>query len=201
VLGVLLLATAFGFPNAPQGDRIICPGSPSAGASPITDERFAKLTPVWADNLRLHSTPTTRSDGVIFPVPVAPWYQPPAGGKADGENAAYDVAHGVMFSCARYDTAMGFAAWLVPPLDVPSYVARVSVKQPFKTAAGIGFGASPESVRKLYGSAPLQAAGGDLMGLQYEKRDEKVGNLHYAVDTTFVFRDGKLVGIYRVAGI
>jgi len=27
------------------------------------------------------------------------------------------------------------------------------------------------------------------------------GNLFYVVDTTFVFRDGKVVGIYRLAGV
>lgn len=201
MLGLLLLTITLGSPNRAQADRIVCPGPPSVGTNHFSDERFAKLIPVWADNLRLNSTRTTRSDGVMFPVVEAPWYQSRAGGGADGQNGFYDETHGVMFSCARYDTAMGFTAWVMPRGNVPSYVARVAVKNAFRTASGIRFGASPDSVRKLYGAAPLQVAGDHLVGLQYERQDEKVGNLHYVVDTIFVFRDGKLVGFYRIAGI
>jgi hypothetical protein len=201
MIAFIFLALTFGGPDIPATDKIVCPGRNSARVSSAAAERLAALEPAWADNRRIKSTATKRSDGIIYPIGGAAWFQGHAGGKDAGENLAYDAGQGVMFSCARYDTAMGFTAWILPTDLVPDFVPRVRLTAPFSTAGGLRMGSTLQQVRALYGNAPVANDRSGLREIQYERRVVPAGNLFYVVDTTFVFHNGKVVGIYRIAGI
>ena len=192
---VLLLTVTLGGPSVPAADKIVCPGRDGA-ATTIADARLKHLHPAWAVSLHWQSTPTQFSDGVAYPAAGATWFPSHAGGSANGENVGYDAGGGMLLSCARFDTAMSFTAWLAPQSEVPAYVPRVHPAVPFATASGIGMGSTPQQIRALYGNAPLQPAGSGLQVLQYQKNDGG----KYGATTTFVFKNGKLTGFYRIAG-
>lgn len=196
---ISLLALIAGYKGVPAADTIVCPGPDSGPVSTVSGQQAP--SPGWPDWSQLPKAPTSLSDAMVYGVPGASWFASHAGGARAGEELAYDVTHQLMLSCARYDTAMGMTIWSLSPNSVPAFIPRVHLGAVFATAAGVRIGSTPARVRAIYGPAPLQRLGSNTTVLVYEKQDAKSGNLHYVVDTTFFFKNAKLVGIYRLAGI
>jgi len=195
-------------PLIPPADRVLCPSQriDRGNVSPYSDEMLRQDYPAVDPEQdpffahRAKASATQASDLIRFPVWPATWFQGHVGAGGNGENIAYDPAAHVLYRCA-YANANQFIEARLVDVAPPSYVPRVRVQQ-FASSSGLAMGSSATAVDQVYGVAsPLQLDNG-LSLVTYEKDTPLPhGNLPYVTTTSFLIRDGRVVGIQRLSGI
>lgn len=185
-------------PGATSADQLVCPPRQHQ-TQPSIMTWLEPEVPYWMhlpENVAY--APTHASDGISVNLAGAAWLQSFAGGSGDGTYALYDTVSGAFYGCMYADTATMLDAYQTPLASVERAVPALRANIVFKTQHGIGFGATPADVRRVYGDASIQRGNGADI-LAYEKQTH-AGSTTIYTRTTFFFWKERLVGFQRLHG-
>ena len=187
-------------------DRIVCPrtkGGPDTNPSAETVWRWEQTLPYDNDYYnKAPNTPTRAVDPIVGSFERLAVIHGNSGG-GGGIIAFVDPQKRAYAYCSQGDAVNSIGVYedVRVPFTMPH--ARASA---IHFRSGLGLGSSLAAVRHVYGPARLQPLKNSLAVLIYSRetghratRDNPINSIH-AENTMFWFRNGRVVGFYRITG-